>query len=218
MPTYGYECLSCDNQFEIFQSIKDDPLKVCDSCGGVLRKRIYPVGISFKGSGFYVNDYAPKSGGSSAPADAGKVDAPKAEVSGETKSDAPKAEPAKTEAKPETKTESKPEAKTPAAALSSQRQRRQGPGTGSAGLLGGNPSGVRDAASVDALSVAERLPLRSRLALPVPGTTPCCLQRISPAPYGTGLLSSGSSACLLAARDQQVPRRRVVLHVGVQCH
>ena len=60
MPTYGYECLSCDNQFEIFQSIKDDPLKTCESCGGTLRKRVYPVGIAFKGSGFYVNDYAPK--------------------------------------------------------------------------------------------------------------------------------------------------------------
>ena len=124
MPTYGYECLSCDNQFEIFQSIKDDPLKVCESCGGVLRKRIYPVGISFKGSGFYVNDYAPKSGGSAAPADAGKTDAPKAEASGEAKAETAKAEPAKTEAKPdakpetkaETKSESKPEAKAPAAA------------------------------------------------------------------------------------------------------
>ncbi len=120
MPTYGYECLSCDNQFEIFQSIKDDPLKVCDSCSGVLRKRIYPVGISFKGSGFYVNDYAPKSGGSSAPTDAGKVEAPKAEAPGESKPDVPKVEPAKTEAKVEAKTEkkneSKPEAKIPAVA------------------------------------------------------------------------------------------------------
>ena len=61
MPTYGYECLSCDNKFEVIQSIKDDPLTTCESCGGTLRKRIYPVGIAFKGSGFYVNDYAPKS-------------------------------------------------------------------------------------------------------------------------------------------------------------
>ena len=115
MPTYGYECLSCDNQFEIFQSIKDDPLKVCEACGGVLRKRIYPVGIAFKGSGFYVNDYAPKSGGSAPPADAAKVDAPKAEIGSETKSEPARTE-VKAETKPETKTESKPEAKTPAAA------------------------------------------------------------------------------------------------------
>lgn len=117
MPTYGYECLSCDNQFEIFQSIKDDPLKVCDSCGGTLRKRIYPVGISFKGSGFYVNDYAPKPSGSAAPTDAGKADAPKPEASGESKPDAPKTEPAKTETKVEpVKTEAKTEAKPEKAA------------------------------------------------------------------------------------------------------
>ena len=72
MPTYGYECLSCPNQFETFQSIKDNPLTTCDACGGSLRKRVYPVGIAFKGSGFYVNDYAPKSG---AKAETSKADA-----------------------------------------------------------------------------------------------------------------------------------------------
>jgi len=115
MPTYGYECLSCDNQFEIFQSIKDDALTTCETCGGKLRKRIYPVGISFKGSGFYVNDYAPKpSGGgeSSTPAPSTEAAAPAA--SGEAKSEA------KTEAKPEAKsepvkTETKAETKAPAA-------------------------------------------------------------------------------------------------------
>lgn len=61
MPTYGYECLDCANQFEITQSIKADPLKICERCGGPLRKRIYPVGISFKGPGFYVNDSVGKS-------------------------------------------------------------------------------------------------------------------------------------------------------------
>lgn len=61
MPTYGYECLGCKAQFETVQSIKDAPLTTCKTCGGALRKRIYPVGIAFKGEGFYVNDYAPKS-------------------------------------------------------------------------------------------------------------------------------------------------------------
>ena len=122
MPTYGYECLSCDNQFEIFQSIKDVALTTCETCGGKLRKRIYPVGISFKGSGFYVNDYAAKpSGGgeSSAPAPSTEAAAPAA--SGEAKSEA------KTEAKPEArteaksepaKTETKAETKAPAASAS----------------------------------------------------------------------------------------------------
>lgn len=60
MPTYGYECNDCKNAFETIQSIKDAPLTVCESCGGSLRKKIYPVGIAFKGAGFYVNDYADK--------------------------------------------------------------------------------------------------------------------------------------------------------------
>ena len=115
MPTYGYECLSCDNQFEIFQSIKDDALTTCDECGGTLRKRIYPVGISFKGSGFYVNDYAAKPSGGSSASGSGEVSAEpaksdaKPEAAAETKSET------KAESKPETKTESKPEAKAPAA-------------------------------------------------------------------------------------------------------
>ena len=115
MPTYGYECLSCDNQFEIFQSIKDDALTTCETCGGALRKRIYPVGISFKGSGFYVNDYAPKpSGGadSNAPASSSEAAAPGGEAKPEAAKSEVKSEPVKTE----TKTETKPEPKVPAAA------------------------------------------------------------------------------------------------------
>lgn len=122
MPTYGYECLSCDNQFEIFQSIKDDALTTCAECGGTLRKRIYPVGISFKGSGFYVNDYAPKPAGSSGGGEPVKTDAKRepgsAEPKSETKAGAtaePKTE-SKPESKPEPKSESKTESKTPATA------------------------------------------------------------------------------------------------------
>ncbi len=112
MPTYGYECLSCDNQFEINQSIKADALTTCDECGGTLRKRIYPVGIAFKGSGFYVNDYAPKSGGASK-TDAPKTETPKADTgTTEAKSDAAKPEtPApKAESAPAPKADSKPAA------------------------------------------------------------------------------------------------------------
>lgn len=58
MPTYGYQCTRCENAFEVFQKITDDALSTCDQCGGELRKKIFPVGIQFKGTGFYVNDYA----------------------------------------------------------------------------------------------------------------------------------------------------------------
>ena len=114
MPTYGYECLSCQNQFEIMQSIKDDALTVCDICGGTLRKRVYPVGIAFKGSGFYVNDYAPKSASSSSESAASEP--AKSESTSSPSSETPKAEtksePAKTEVKSETKSETKTGANT----------------------------------------------------------------------------------------------------------
>lgn len=120
MPTYGYECLSCDNQFEIFQSIKDDALTTCGECGGTLRKRIYPVGISFKGSGFYVNDYAAKPAGGSGTSGSGEASAEpvKTEAKAETPATEPKSEP-KTEAKTEAKAESKSEAKAPATSAAS---------------------------------------------------------------------------------------------------
>ncbi len=57
MPTYEYECLECKHKFDVFQSIKDDPIKICEKCGKDVRKVFGAAGIIFKGSGFYVNDY-----------------------------------------------------------------------------------------------------------------------------------------------------------------
>ena len=72
MPTYSYRCTACGNEFDIRQSFNDDPLTVCEECGGKLRKLFNSVGIIFKGSGFYHNDSksssiltAKSSGGSS---------------------------------------------------------------------------------------------------------------------------------------------------------
>jgi putative FmdB family regulatory protein len=56
MPRYQYRCRSCGDELEVVQSIKDDPLTVCPSCSGALRKVFSPIGIAFKGSGFYRND------------------------------------------------------------------------------------------------------------------------------------------------------------------
>lgn len=63
MPTYVYECKSCNSVFEADQSIKDDPLNACVPCGavGTVKRVIQPVGIAFKGAGFHINDYAPSS-------------------------------------------------------------------------------------------------------------------------------------------------------------
>ena len=57
MPTYEYECKSCGHNFEIFQSMSDQPLKICPECGREIRRLIFGgTGVIFKGSGFYVTD------------------------------------------------------------------------------------------------------------------------------------------------------------------
>ena len=57
MPTYAYACSSCEHAFDIRQSFSDDPLTVCPQCEQEsLRKVFSPVGVVFKGSGFYRND------------------------------------------------------------------------------------------------------------------------------------------------------------------
>ncbi len=72
MPTYEYKCLKCGYRFEEFQSITDEPLKVCPACQGELQRVLSGgVGLIFKGSGFYITDYARKNS-SSAPKSAPK--------------------------------------------------------------------------------------------------------------------------------------------------
>ncbi|HEV2426890.1 MAG TPA: FmdB family zinc ribbon protein, partial [Acidimicrobiales bacterium] len=67
MPTYEYQCQSCARRLEAVQSFHDPALTTCEVCGGELRKVFSPVGIVFKGSGFYKNDSRPKSTTSDAP-------------------------------------------------------------------------------------------------------------------------------------------------------
>ena len=56
MPTYQYQCTECGEGLEAVQKFTDEPLTVCAACGGRLRKVFSPVGIVFKGSGFYRTD------------------------------------------------------------------------------------------------------------------------------------------------------------------
>jgi putative FmdB family regulatory protein len=56
VPTYQYTCTDCGEPVEAVQKFTDDPLTVCAVCGGRLRKVFSPVGIVFKGSGFYRTD------------------------------------------------------------------------------------------------------------------------------------------------------------------
>ena len=60
MPIYEYECRKCKAHTEAFQKINDKPLVKCPRCGGRLEKRISAPAIQFKGSGWYVTDYAGK--------------------------------------------------------------------------------------------------------------------------------------------------------------
>ena len=71
MPTYDYVCGACQHEFELFQSIKDDPKRKCPECGRLkLRRLIGPGGaIVFKGSGFYKTDYRSESYKKAAAAD-----------------------------------------------------------------------------------------------------------------------------------------------------
>jgi putative FmdB family regulatory protein len=56
MPVYEYACTACGERTEARQGFDDPPLEVCTNCGGKLRKLYSPVGIVFKGSGFYATD------------------------------------------------------------------------------------------------------------------------------------------------------------------
>ncbi|GAB5562599.1 MAG: zinc ribbon domain-containing protein [Synoicihabitans sp.] len=62
MPTYDYACTKCGNEWEVFQSMKDDPIKTCPSCKKRSAKRLVGggAGLIFKGSGFYITDYKNK--------------------------------------------------------------------------------------------------------------------------------------------------------------
>jgi putative FmdB family regulatory protein len=58
MPTYDYDCPTCNQTFEVFQSITAPPLETCPTCGGKVQRRIHGgSGLIFKGSGFYLTDY-----------------------------------------------------------------------------------------------------------------------------------------------------------------
>jgi len=62
MPLYEYKCDHCDEVFEVMQKFSDAPLTTHDKCGGAVRRLISAPALQFKGSGWYITDYA-RSGG-----------------------------------------------------------------------------------------------------------------------------------------------------------
>jgi len=63
MPIYEYECKKCGKTIEVIQKMSDKPLKKHEGCGGALTKLISAAGFQFKGTGWYVTDYARKGSG-----------------------------------------------------------------------------------------------------------------------------------------------------------
>jgi putative FmdB family regulatory protein len=100
MPLYEYQCDACGHRFEVIQKYSDSPIETCEKCGGAVRKLFSSPAIQFKGSGWYITDYARAGKSDSATTTAGKSDS--AASSGDAKSES------KSESKTETKTESKP--------------------------------------------------------------------------------------------------------------
>lgn len=91
MPLYEYQCDSCGRRFELIQKFSDPPVETCETCGGTVRKLLSSPAIQFKGTGWYITDYAR----------AGKSD-------GGASADGGGAKSAGSETKSESKTESKP--------------------------------------------------------------------------------------------------------------
>jgi putative FmdB family regulatory protein len=104
VPTYDYQCRSCGQITEVVHAMTEDGPSTCERCGGALRRVLYPTGIIFKGSGFYVTDSRSSGNGGRRSGSAGKPAS--AGTAGETSS--PEAKPAGGTT-PETK--GKPDAK-----------------------------------------------------------------------------------------------------------
>ena len=100
MPLYEYQCDACAHRFEVIQKFADPPIDVCPKCGGAVKKLLSSPAIQFKGTGWYITDYARsgKSEGGSSPASSETKTDTKQETKPETKTEA-KSEPAKTDSK-----------------------------------------------------------------------------------------------------------------------
>jgi putative FmdB family regulatory protein len=128
MPLYEYQCENCGDVFELIQKFSDEPLATHEKCGGHVHRLISAPALQFKGSGWYVTDYA--KGGSNNPANGGKKDgegsstgkdkdsasSSKDSAAGSSSSESSKSEGSKSEG---SKSESSKAASAPAPATSS---------------------------------------------------------------------------------------------------
>ncbi|MFZ0286600.1 MAG: zinc ribbon domain-containing protein [Terriglobales bacterium] len=97
MPLYEYECKKCHHRFERIQKFSDSHVKKCPECGGPVEQTISAPAVQFKGSGWYVTDYAKKSSGASASSDSSSKSESKTDAKSESKSESKKDEKPKSE-------------------------------------------------------------------------------------------------------------------------
>lgn len=107
MPLYEYKCESCGDVFEVLQRFSDEPVAVHEKCGGPVHKLISRSALQFKGTGWYITDYA-RSGAKPEANGSEKSDKPASKTDSKTDS----ASESKAESKSDSKTESKTESKS----------------------------------------------------------------------------------------------------------
>lgn len=103
MPLYEYKCDSCGAVFELIQKFSDSPLTTHEGCGGHVERLVSAAALRFKGTGWYVTDYAHKNGASGATGPKTEKASETAGKNGAAKSDAASATPSSASAKPDKK-------------------------------------------------------------------------------------------------------------------
>ena len=101
MPIYEYECKECGKRFDAMQKFTDEPVKECRFCGGEVRKLMGTPALQFKGSGWYVTDYAgktPKPGGNDSGREKTREGAKKEKTSSAANTDSAASKPAASDA------------------------------------------------------------------------------------------------------------------------
>jgi putative FmdB family regulatory protein len=124
LPIYEYKCEGCGETFEVIQKFADEPLAVHEKCGGHVHRLMSAPSFQFKGSGWYVTDYAKGSGSGPAKGESGKSESGKGEAgksdSGKSDSGSKTDSSSKSSGDTATKTESKSESKPAASGESSK--------------------------------------------------------------------------------------------------
>jgi putative FmdB family regulatory protein len=109
MPLYEYQCDACGNRFEVIQKFSDPPIEVCPKCGGAVKKLQSAPAFQFKGSGWYITDYARKDQAGPGKNDKNDKKDEKDKKSERTEGTASSTDKAAEPAKSETRTEKKTE-------------------------------------------------------------------------------------------------------------